>query len=135
MITRPGADSFARNGALDADVLIKINGRFNGFSHSARSAAETSSPRRLNFDSRPSYVPWPRNTIQSSLEEVFASRSMACFSFVRLLVSANPRPMVTACAPACLHASCQRCADLANTSAYFASPSAPTRSEEHTSEL
>ena len=56
-MTRFGAASFARKGALDDVVSMTASGRSKGFTHSASSVAERSGPWRFSFASFPSNVP------------------------------------------------------------------------------
>ena len=62
MIMRPGAESFAMNGALEEPELTITTGRRIGFIHAARSSSDMSGPCRLKRATFPSHVPWPFST-------------------------------------------------------------------------
>src|ERR1035437_8712343 len=126
MITRPGADKALMNGPLAEVQSINASGRLPGFKTAAKSSAEISGPRRLNFAERPSNVPWPMNTSHNSPSGFATSfvntLSNRVRSFSGLLVST---PMTKVCSPPFVAACFHKSVHAENCSPYSGSPAAP----------
>jgi len=126
-MTRPGAESWFMNGLLDEEQLITTTVRRNGFSQAPNSFADRSGPRKLNFASLPSNVPWPISTNHNSPVPVFGSFVKACFRRDKSDVSlVAPEPTIRSFALAWEPAFSQSAAASEKSLPNSSSPAAPT---------